>query len=123
MSRKKRGASWRRKEFHNKIKNKINKIINSGNKVDFSDKNIHDTMVKYDMQDYRIEVWGDVRVVSKFGSWIIKVDNEVVYLYHASQKNIKIGNDRSSYHIHNVFYDLDYCVRSIAEHDSFTGSG
>lgn len=78
-------------------------------------------MEEYNIENYRIELWGDVTVRTKFSNWKISTDpeEEVIYLHHENDKLARIGNYRSRYHIHNVFYDLDYCVKSIVEHDVF----
>lgn len=113
----------RRRNFHKKIKEKEASIRRSrdGGKVNFTDEEIKRVMEKYGVADYRIEVWGDISLQSKFSSWRISIDpdDEVIFLHHENKKLIRVGNERSSYHIHNVYYDLDYCVKSIIEHDEY----
>ena len=106
-------------ERHARIQNKENVIRRSGNCVDFSEDMIQKVMEKYNIKDYRLDPWGDLRIQSKFDLWIIRADEEVVVLWHGSDRKLRIGNDRSSYHMQNVFYDLDFAVQSIIEHDEY----
>lgn len=121
-----RRKSNKRKMFHKKIKEKENKIRRSrkGEKIEFSDSEIERIMIKYDIADYTLGTWGDIIVRTRFSNWKISVDpdEEVVFLHHENERLSRVGNYRSAYHIHNVFYDLDYCVKSIVEHDSYKES-
>lgn len=111
----------KRIKYHDKIRIKEDKIKNSDNTVDFSDDKIKEVMARYGYTDYRIEVWGDVSLKSKYDSWKISTDKKekVVYLHHANERLIRKGNNRSSWHLQNVFYDLDFCVKSIHSHDKY----
>ena len=94
-------------------------IRQSGNKILLTDNIITDTMDMFGFEDYRICPWGEVRLKSRYGNWIVRWDDEVIFLWHGSDRIIKHGNERDSYHLQNVFYDLPYCIRSIKEHDDF----
>lgn len=96
------------------------RIRGAGNVVpEFTKEYVSKIMDMHGVDEYRIELWGDIRIVSKYDTWLIETDGEVIYLKHGNIRQIRVGNDRNSYHIHNVFYDLEYCVKSIVEHDKF----
>lgn len=107
--------------FHDKIKSKTHKIKNENNLVDLSVRKVDKTMSKYGVPEYKIEDWGDVIVSTVFSNWKISTDEDenIIYLHHENERLARKGNYRSKYHIHNVFYDLDYCVKSIVEHENF----
>lgn len=107
------------KKRHDRLRIKERTIRASGNVVSVSDEHIRDIMTKYGFENYRHEFWDEIRLVSKRGSWIIRYDEEVVFLLHGNEKKILGGNDRASYHLQNVFYDLDFAVKSVFEHDVF----
>ena len=110
-------------DYHNKLKMRENRIRSSGNIVPPLTKDyVEPLMKKHGLDNYRVELWGDIRVMSKFDSWIIETDGAVIFLKQKKKKEIRKGNDRNSYHNHAVFYDLDYCLKSIVEHDKFKGS-
>lgn len=109
-----------REDLKKRIRVKEAKIRQSRNVVDISDEIIHRTMGKYNYDNYRIEVWGDITLKSDIDEWIIENDGEVIRLLHRTKGIISLkGNMRSSYHIQDVFYDLDYCIRSIRWHDDY----
>lgn len=118
---KKRRKAVKRERHHQKLKAKEREIRKSGNVVSFNPDEIERMMGEYGFEDYRIDLWGDIRLKSKFDSWIIEFDDEVIFLKHGNEKLMRVGNDRNSYHLHNVFYDFDYCVESIKEHDDYRG--
>lgn len=116
-----RRRNKKRNAFHSKIKKKEATIRRSGNEVDFSENKIEEVMTKYGFTDYKIKFWGNIYLTSKFDNWIISTDKyeEVIFLHHATFQIDRKGNNRSSYHVHNVYYDLDFCVKSISEHDEY----
>lgn len=101
------------------LKKKEMKIRSTGNKIHLTDNIINDTMEMYHFDNYRIEFNGSIRLVSKHGVWIIEPDEEVIFLWHGNERCIRVRKERDSYHLQNVFFDLDYCVKSIYEHDQF----
>lgn len=102
-----------------KLKEKEYKIRSSKNKIVISEDLVHEVMGEFHVVDYRMELWDEIRLKSNHGSWIIRWDEEVIFLWHGSETSIRFGNDRSSYHLQNVFYDLHFCVKSIVEHDMY----
>lgn len=121
MSR--RGRSRKRARFHNKIKEKEIKIreARGGDKMEISAEEIESVMKKYDILDYRVDTWDNIIVRTGLDNWKISLDDkmEVVQLHHENTRLARVGNHRSRYHLHNVFYDLDFCVKTIAEHDNY----
>ena len=115
---KKRGIK-KRNQYHDKLRKRENKIRNSGNVVSMKKEDIIRAMDSHGFTNYRINPWGSINLQSKFDYWIIESDGSVVYLKHGNEKLLRVGNERSSYHLHNVFYDLDFCIKSIKEHDEF----
>lgn len=115
---KKRGVK-KRNQYHNKLKEREKKIRANGNIVSMRKEDIVKVMDKHGFTDYRVNPWGSIDLKSKYDYWVIESDDSVVYLKHGNEKLIRIGNERSSYHLHNVFYDLDFCIKSIKEHDEF----
>lgn len=109
----------KRKKKHEKLRQKEFEIRKSNNVVAFDDITVENVMNKYNIEDYKIEVWGDISVKSKIDNWLIKTDGVVIALLHENAKIARVGNERSSWHIHNLFYDLDYCVKSIVKHDEY----
>ena len=122
MAKKRRKPSEKRARHHEKIKNKIREIRSRDNVVDFSISAIEEVMKKHNIETYNADPWGDLRVKSKYDSWIAYEANGVIYLLHANGR-IKSAGYRGDYHIQNVFYDLDYCVKSIVEHDEYKARG
>ena len=106
-------------ERKKRIKNKENEIRHSGNKINLTDDITIDTMNEFGIEDYRIDPWGDIRINSAHGNWIVRSDDEVIYLWHRNEGSSQAKSDRNSYHLQNVFYDLPYCVGSIVEHDEY----
>lgn len=107
------------KKRHDKLKIKEREIRASKNVVDASVEAVRGIMSKYGFENYRIEPWEDIRLVSKYDTWIIRTDGEVVFLWHGNSRKILVANDRGSYHLQNVFYDIDFAVKSVFEHDVF----
>lgn len=112
--------SKKRAEFHKKIRAKEAVIRNSNNKIDFTESEAIEMLKKYGFGNYDIKFWGDIHIQSKYDNWVVSVDDrEVITLLHSTFLLNRMGNNRSSYHIQDVFYDLDYCLKTIYEHDMY----
>lgn len=109
----------KRQAFHKKIRKKKAEIVKYGNVVDITDEEIHEVMKRYDFQNYTIEVWGDVNITTPSGRWRVIFEEKYIELQHMNSNISRKGNYRSSYHIQNVYYDYDFCIKSIKEHDLY----
>lgn len=109
-----------RSELKKRIRIKEAKIIKSGNIISLSEEEIHQKIKKYGFKNYRIEVWGDITLKSELDDWIIEIHDQHIRLLHKTKGSASLkGNMRSSYHIQDVFYDLDFCLQSIKSHDDY----
>lgn len=107
-----------------KIGLKKQEIIESGNIVDIDDNDIHEIMKEYGYDSYDIKLWGDVELSTPSGEWLIVFKDRFIELLHRSNlATVVWKNYRGHYHVQNVYYDLDYCVKSIKEHDLFKLKG
>ena len=102
-----------------KIKERARKIRQSGNVVEWSEDYIEKVMRKYGISNYKVSHWGGITIVTKLSEWRIEHDEVVISLKHSSRDVLSFQNDRGSYHLQNVFYDLDYCVKSIVSHEEY----
>lgn len=116
VKRRRKSASPIKSKIQEKIKKKEIEIIKSGNVVDYSEQQKIEVLEKYNITNYRLELWGDIRLKSDHSYWLIKFEEDMVTLWHESDQVSSVGNDRSSYHKQNVFYDLEFCVKSISTH-------
>lgn len=102
-----------------RIKEKSKRIRLSGNVVEWSDSCIESIMGKYKIENYKISHWGGITIITNLSEWRIENDGVIVSLKHSSKDVLSFQNDRGSYHLQNVFYDLDYCVKSIVAHEEY----
>lgn len=119
-------AKQRRRKKNSKLQDRRIRIIQkrheieeSGNEVVFSEDIIESVMKDNNITNYKIDAAGNIRIISEFDTWIIETDGCVVFLYHSNKQMIRGGNERSSYHLHNVFYDLAYATRVVKQHDEY----
>jgi len=81
-------------------------------------------MKEYGYDSYDIKLWGDVELSTPSGEWLIVFKDRFIELLHRSNlATVVWKNYRGHYHVQNVYYDLDYCVKSIKEHDLFKLKG
>lgn len=105
---------------HRTIYNKAIRLLERGLGVkELSEEEILELISKYPTLKVRILIGGDISVVSKKDTWMIKNEGDWFTLYH---KGIVIEKRRikEQYHIQDIFYDLDYVFKSIVRHDDFT---
>lgn len=101
--KRRKSASPSKSKIHERIKKREKEIINSGNVVNYSERQKIEVMEKYNITSYRIELWGDIRLKANYSYWLIKFEEDIVVLWHESDQISNVGNDRSSYHKQNVF--------------------
>lgn len=105
---------------HNSIHKKASQMIIDGWKTkELSEFEILEMASMYQDLDISIMIGGIISVKSKKDSWLIRDEVRFFSLYHKSWE-IANGKMRESYHIQDVFYDLEYVFASIESHDDYT---
>lgn len=102
-----------------KISEKTKRIRKSGNELKLSEEDWIYAFKRHCINKYRVIDDELAMFSTELSNWRIEHDGCVVTLWHESKDFAVHGNDRSSYHVQNVFYDIDYCIRSAKEHDEF----
>ena len=65
-----------------------------------------------------VTISGDITVRSKCDNWVVVDEGNYYVLYHETTVGSR-GKNRHSYHIQDVFYDLDFLMASIVTHDDY----
>lgn len=108
-----------RKGKHRKIYEKAHRIMKQGWKTpDLSEKEILDIANKYPTLNVKVLINNDIVVRSIKDSWLIIDEGRFYTLYH---KGIVFEGRKAkeSYHLQDVFYDLNYIFASIVSHDEY----
>lgn len=99
-----------------RIKDKIKTIKKANNIVEITRKGWQDKFSQYGIENYKEIGFNIYSATYNMSRWRIEVEEDIVYLKHESSIFARFQNDRGSYHLHDVFYDLDYCLMSIITH-------
>lgn len=113
----KRNLKAKDNDREEKIKAKIKKIRKSNNVIIWNDELVKETMDKYGLSNYKVSDWEEIDLKTKYGNWRIEHDTRMIKLKHENSYTSAFQNDRGSYHLQNVFYDLDFCISSIVSHE------
>lgn len=108
---------------HKKIYHKAHKIMEMGFETEILTENeILEKAKKYPHIKVKVTIGGDIIVRSKRDTWLIKDEGRFITLYH--KKTIFVGSKiKDSYHVQDVFYDLDFVFASIVSHDDYAING
>ena len=105
---------------HTKIYKKATRMITEGfQTADLSSEEIMEIASRYTkLKKVRVLIGGDIIIISKADTWVLKNEGNFLALYHRSMV-MSEGRMKESYHIQDVFYDLEYALASIVSHDEF----
>lgn len=104
---------------YNKIGAKIHELIKVGNEtITYTEKEVQD-MCEHLGFVSNVLINGNISISSKCDSWII-VDNDNYWtLYHRGTTGLNIKHAVESYHLQDVFADLEFAIVSIKSHDDY----
>ncbi|PGA25404.1 MULTISPECIES: hypothetical protein [Bacillus cereus group] len=104
---------------HNKIYKKAHRIMSEGYETpELTDDEVMNIAKGFKMLDITVLINGDIRVISKKDTWMIRDEGRFYTLYHRGFTFTK-ERMKESYHIQDVFYDINYIFASIVSHDDY----
>ncbi|MED3976098.1 hypothetical protein P4639_22130 [Priestia megaterium] len=97
------------------IYEKAHEMLKEGWKTkDIDTEEIMSIASKFPQLNVKVMIGGDIFIKSKRDTWIIKDESRFLTLYH---KDIVQMKSKDTYHVQDVFYDLDFALASIVAHD------
>lgn len=102
-----------------KIYSKAMEIMKGGNETEIlSEERIKGIKESYPEFTIESKAGNALSIKSKFDSWMVMDEESFFVLYHMGKSSSGVGS-MESYHVQDVFKDIDYLLKSIEAHDDF----
>ena len=115
-----KGLRNSKNEKQSKIYHKAMSLIKDGNETEvITDKRLKELQHIHPTLSIAMKAGNSLAVKSRFDVGVVMDEGDFYVLYHMGKSSVSSVGSAETYHVQDVFKDIDFLLKSIESHDDF----